>query len=209
MGFTLNAPTLEGRCLRLESLGHEHAAGLAAAAEEDRAEYEFTWVPRATQVSAYIDAQLDRARAGKLAPYAQLDRASGRVLGVTAFWDPRPWPGHPDRLCAIEIGFTWLSASAQGTGVNAEAKYLLLRHAFEEWDVARVDFKTDARNRRSRAALERIGARFEGILRSWSRSWAPGEDGKLRDSAMFSVISREWPELRTRLEARLEKIARA
>jgi RimJ/RimL family protein N-acetyltransferase len=207
MGFTLNAPVLEGRYVRLEPLGHEHTAGLAAAAEEDRSAYAFTWVPQATEVSAYIDAQLDRARAGKLAPYAQVDRASGRVVGATAFWDPRLWPGHPDRLCAIEIGFTWLSASAQGTGVNSEAKYLLFRHAFEEWDVARVDFKTDARNQRSRAALEKIGAHFEGILRSWSRSWAPGEDGELRDSAMFSIIVNEWPECRARLHARLRRIA--
>jgi RimJ/RimL family protein N-acetyltransferase len=203
MGFTLKAPPLEGRHVRLEPLGHEHAAGLAAAAEEDRSAYAFTWVPRATEVSAYIDAQLDRARAGRLAPYAQVDRASGRVVGATAFWDPRLRPGDPDRLCAIEIGFTWLSASAQGTRINSEAKYLLFQHAFEEWDVARVDLKTDARNQRCRAALEKVGAHFEGVLRSWSRSWAPGEDGRLRDSAMFSITADEWPERRARLQARL------
>ncbi|MBO0872528.1 MAG: GNAT family N-acetyltransferase [Pseudonocardia sp.] len=205
MGFALNAPVLQGRYVRLEPLGHEHAAGLAAAAEEDRGGYAFTWVPRADEVSGYIDAQLERAGAGKLAPYAQVDRGRGRAVGVTAFWDPRTWPANPDRLCAIEVGFTWLSASAQGTAVNTEAKYLLFRHAFEQWDVARVDLKTDARNRRSRAALEKVGAHFEGVLRSWSRSWAPGEDGKLRDSAMFSITSDEWPECRARLEARLER----
>lgn len=204
MGFSLNAPVLQGRYVCLEPLGHEHAAGLAAAAEEDRGGYAFTWVPRAAEVSAYIDTQLDRARAGKLAPYAQVDQGSGRAVGVTAFWDPRLWPGNPDRLCAIEVGFTWLSGSAQGTQVNTEAKYLLFRQAFEQWDVARVDLKTDARNQRSRAALEKVGAHFEGVLRSWSRSWAPGEDGKLRDSAMFSITANEWPERRARLEARLE-----
>ena len=91
----------------------------------------------------------------------------------------------------------------QGTGINAEAKLLLFRHAFEEWGVARVDLKTDARNARSRAAIESTGARFEGVLRNWSRSWAPGEDGLLRDSAIFSITSQEWPGCRKRLEERV------
>lgn len=199
----IDNPTLEGRRVRLEALGPQHAAGLAAAADEDRSAYAFTWVPGAATVDSYIDAQLERARTGRLAPYAQIDRLSGQPIGATAFWDPRPWPGEPGRLGAVEIGFTWLAASALGTGINAEAKYLLLRHAFEEWNVARVDLKTDARNKRCMAALTNIGAHFEGILRSWSRSWAPGEDGKLRDSAIFSIVAAEWPERRARLEARI------
>src|SRR3989442_136733 len=108
-------------------------------------------------------------------------------------------------LCAIEIGFTWLAASAQGAGINPEAKLLLFRHAFEQWGVVRVDLKTDARNMRSRAAIEALGARFEGVLRNWSQSWAAGEEGQLRDSAMFSVIASEWPECRRRLEERLSR----
>jgi RimJ/RimL family protein N-acetyltransferase len=199
------APLLEGALVRLEPLDHRHAAALAAAAEEDRSSYALTWVPTAADVEQYIDAQLARAAAGTLIPYAQVDVASGRVVGGTAFWDPRLWPDG-DRLCAVEIGFTWLAASAQGTGLNTEAKLLLLRHAFESWDVARVDLKTDARNGRSRAAIESVGARFEGVLRNWSRSWAPGEDGRLRDSAIFSIIATEWPECRARLEARLARI---
>jgi RimJ/RimL family protein N-acetyltransferase len=171
------------------------------AVEEDRSSYRFTWVPTAAEVEGYIDAQLARAAAGKLAPYAQVDQVSGRAVGATAYWDPRLWPDR-DGLCAIEVGFTWLAASAQGTGVNAEAKYLLFRHAFENWGVARVDLKTDARNGRSRAAIEAAGARFEGVLRNWSRSWAPGEDGQLRDSAIFSITAAEWPDCRTRLEQR-------
>lgn len=90
--------------------------------------------------------------------------------------------------------------------MNTETKYLLFRHAFEEWRVSRVDLKTDARNERCRAAIAGTGARFEGVLRNWSKSWAPGEDGKLRDSAMFSVTAEEWPECRRLLE---EKVARA
>ncbi|GGY90551.1 GNAT family N-acetyltransferase [Streptomyces poonensis] len=204
MGFTMAGPVLEGDLVRLEPLEHRHAADLAMAAEEDRGSYGFTWVPRAAEVAEYIDSHAARTAAGKLAPYAQVDRASGRAVGVTSFWDPRLWPAG-DRLCAVEVGFTWLAASAQGTGVNSEAKYLLFRHAFETWEVARVDLKTDARNRRSRAAIEAVGARFEGVLRNWSPSWAPGEDGRLRDSAIFSIIAEEWPECRAGLEKRIAR----
>ncbi|MFE6805045.1 GNAT family N-acetyltransferase [Streptomyces sp. NPDC057681] len=205
MSFTLEGPVLEGTLVRLEPLEHRHAADLAAAAEEDRSSYRFTWVPTAAEVEGYIDAQLARAAAGKLAPYAQVDQTSGRAVGATAYWDPRPWPTRSG-LCAIEVGFTWLTASAQGTGVNTEAKYLLFRHAFENWEVARVDLKTDARNGRSRAAIEGVGARFEGVLRNWSRSWAPGEDGQLRDSAIFSITAAEWPECQARLEQRIARV---
>ncbi|WP_250008619.1 GNAT family N-acetyltransferase [Actinoplanes sp. M2I2] len=106
-------------------------------------------------------------------------------------------------LFAVGVGFTWLAASAQGTGINREAKFLLFGHAFEQWRVARVDLKTDARNARSRAAIESVGARFEGVLRSWSPSWAPGEEGRLRDAAVFSIVAAEWPECRARLAQRL------
>jgi len=122
--FTLTGPVLEGGLVRLEPLDHRHAADLAVAAEEDRSSYAFTWVPTAAEVGDYIDAQLARAAAGKLAPYAQVARASGRAVGATAYWDPRPWPDGGG-LCAIEVGFTWLAASAQGTGLNTEAKLLL------------------------------------------------------------------------------------
>ncbi len=204
MGFVLEGPVLEGVRVRLEPLGRRHAKELAAAAEEDRGSYGFTWVPTAAEVEGYIDAQLARAAAGKLAPYAQVDRASGRAVGATAYWDPRLWPTG-EGLCAIEVGFTWLAASAQGTGVNTEAKYLLFRHAFENWGAARVDLKTDARNTRCRAAIEGVGARFEGVLRNWSRSWAPGEDGLLRDSAIFSITAAEWPDCRARLGQRISR----
>lgn len=207
MSFTLQGPALEGALVRLEPLEHRHAAGLAAAAAENRDSYGFTWVPGPGEEDAYIDAHLARAAAGRQAPYAVLSRATGRVVGTTSYWDPRCWRSE-DQLDAIEIGFTWLAASAQGTGVNAEAKLLLFRHAFEEWGVARVDLKTDARNARSRAAIESVGARFEGVLRNWSRSWAPGEDGRLRDSAIFSVTADEWPRCRERLEARVARYTR-
>ncbi|MEV4172701.1 GNAT family protein [Nonomuraea sp. NPDC049709] len=205
MTFELDGPVLEGTLVRLEPLDHRHAADLARAAEEDRGSYTFTWVPTAAEVGAYVDAQLARAATGRLAPYAQVATSTGRAVGATAYWDPRLWPDG-ERLCAVEVGFTWLAGPAQGTGLNTEAKYLLFRHAFEQWDVARVDLKTDARNTRSRAAIEAVGARFEGVLRSWSQSWAPGENGRLRDSAVFSVIAEEWPECRSHLEKRLARI---
>ncbi|WP_405993173.1 GNAT family N-acetyltransferase [Streptomyces sp. NBC_00986] len=202
MGFELKAPVLAGELVRLEPLEQRHAADLGEAAEEDRGSYAFTWVPRANEVQAYIDAQLGRAATGRLAPYAQVSTATGRAVGVTAYWEPRSWLTD-DRLDAVEVGFTWLAGSAQGTGVNAEAKLLLFRHAFEEWGVSRVDLKTDARNDRSRAAIQSVGARFEGVLRNWSRSWAPGEEGRLRDSAIYSITAAEWGECGAGLEARV------
>ncbi|MEU0444592.1 GNAT family N-acetyltransferase [Streptomyces tendae] len=206
MTFTLKGPVLEGSLVRLEPLGHQHAADLAVAAEQDRGTYDFTTVPRADEVGSYIDAHLATAASGRLAPYAQVSLATGRAVGATAYWEPRSWLTD-DGLDAVEVGFTWLARSTQGTGINAEAKLLLFRHAFEVWGVSRVDLKTDARNRRSRAAIERTGARFEGVLRNWSRSWAPGEEGRLRDSAIYSITAAEWPGCRERLEDRVRSAA--
>ncbi|MFF0512636.1 GNAT family N-acetyltransferase [Streptomyces sp. NPDC004250] len=208
MTFELKGPPLEGTLVRLEPLDHRHAADLAVAAEEDRGGYAYTWVPRADEVGEYIDAQLSRAASGRLAPYAQISLATGRAVGATAYWEPRSWLTD-DALDAIEVGFTWLAGSAQGTGLNAEAKLLLFRHAFEVWQVSRVDLKTDARNTRSRAAIEKTGARLEGVLRNWSRSWAPGEEGRLRDSAIYSITAAEWPERRERMERRVRSAADA
>lgn len=205
VGFRLEGPILEGALVRLEPLAHRHAEDLGVAAEEDRNSYGFTWVPRAAEVHRYIDSQLGRAATGSMAPYAQIRVSSGRAVGATAYWNPRLWPERGE-LCAIEIGFTWLAASAQSSGINTEAKLLLFQHAFEQWGVVRVDLKTDARNMRSRAAIEAVGARFEGVLRNWSQSWKAGEESKLRDSAMFSILVSEWPECRRRLEARLARV---
>ncbi|MFJ9672900.1 GNAT family N-acetyltransferase [Streptomyces sp. MPA0124] len=202
MTFALKGPVLEGTLVRLEPLDHRHASDLAAAAREDRGTYDFTSVPGPDEVGAYIDDHLATAATGRLAPYAQVSLATGRAVGATAYWEPRSWRTD-DALDAVEVGFTWLARSTQGTGVNAEAKLLLFRHAFEVWGVSRVDLKTDARNRRSRAAIEKTGARFEGVLRNWSRSFVPGEEGRLRDSAIYSITAAEWPGCRERLEDRV------
>jgi N-acetyltransferase len=202
MSFLAELPVLSGALVRLEPLTPAHQPDLAAAAEEDRASYAYTEVPRAATVGAYLAAHAERAAAGRMVPLAQVRQADGRAVGCSSYLDPRYWPGGPD-LCAVEIGWTWLAASAQGTGINTEAKLLLLDHAFEKLRVARVDFKTDARNTRSRRALAGLGARFEGVLRAWSPSRVPGEEGRLRDSAMFSILAAEWPETRAWLSARL------
>lgn len=204
MGAYPDVPVLEGSLVRLEHLSPNHTSDLASAAEEDRSSYGFTWVPRADEIDRYVRTQLDRVASGNMVAWAQVRLSDGRAVGATAYWDPRYWTGGP-QLNAIEIGHTWLAASAQGTGINIESKLMMIRHAFEEWGVARVDLKTDARNQQSRRAIAALGAQFEGVLRNWSQSWAPGEEGKLRDSAMFSIIASEWPACREQLEGRLAR----
>jgi len=157
VNLILDIPVLRGRLVRLEPLAWTHATDLADAAEEDRSTFGYTWVPRRSEVDQYIARQLQQAESGKLTPLTQFRLADNRAVGCTAYWDPRAWPGRPDEPCAVEIGWTWLAASAQGTGLNIEAKLLLLRHAFAHLGVARVDIKTDARNDRSRRAIERLG----------------------------------------------------
>ena len=203
MGTAVDAPALHGTLVRLEPLTTGHAEDLARAAEEDRSSYGFTVVPRAGEVASYLQAQFDRRDEG-LTPFAQVRQYDGRAVGCTALWDPRTWPGRSD-LRAIEIGWTWLAASAQGTGINVEAKLLLFTYAFERLGVVRVDLKTDVRNQQSRQAIARLGAQFEGVLRQWSPSWVSGEEGMLRDSAMFSVLAAEWPTVKPALAARLAR----
>jgi RimJ/RimL family protein N-acetyltransferase len=202
MRLVPDPPVLAGDLVRLEPLSSGHVRGLAAAAEEDRRSYGFTVVPSASAAATYVGEQLGRAEAGLMVPFAQVRVVDDAPVGCTALWDPRRWPGS-DRLFAIEIGWTWLAGAAQRTGINVEAKLLLFAYAFETLGVERVDLKTDARNQQSRWALERVGARFEGVLRRWSPSRAPGEEGQLRDSAMFSVIAPEWPGVKAHLQSRL------
>ena len=202
MGGRLEVPVLRGELVRLEPLSLRHAPDLAEVAEEERSSYEFTMVPRADGIEAYVNAQLNRDTV--LTPFAQVRLQDNKAVGCTSYCNPRYWPDR-DELCAIEVGWTWLAASAQGTGINAEAKLLLFGYAFETLGVARVDLKTDARNERSRQAIARTGARFEGVLRAWSASWAPGEEGLLRDSAVFSVLPAEWPDVKAALTERVAR----
>ena len=200
---SLVIPVLAGRHVRLEPLGPGHADALAAAAEGDRSSYGWTAVPDGLDESrAYIAWLLDLAARLEAAPYVQRRVGDDRVVGATRFLEPR-WPlarRDPDE---VEIGGTWLSADAQRTALNTEAKLLLLTHAFETWNVQRVAICTDARNQQSRRAIERIGAEFEGVLRRHRPSTAPDAGEILRDTAVYSIVGPAWPEVRRLLEDRL------
>lgn len=201
------APTLRGRLVRLEPLGPAHEGDLAVAAGEDRGEYGFTGVPQPDAIAAYLAAQQADVSRGDRLVFAQIRASDGRAVGSTSFLEPRALAGATGPF-AVEIGATWLAASAMGTGINTEAKLLLLGHAFTTFDVQRVDLKTDARNARSRRAILGLGATFEGVLRNWSPSRAPGEDGSLRDSAMYSVTAEEWPTVEAALIRRVARSTR-
>jgi RimJ/RimL family protein N-acetyltransferase len=193
---------LTGEHVRLESLTPDHVPGLVAAATEDRSSYDWTPVPQDDAGFRRNVDQAERERAGGLRlGFATVHLPDDRIVGSTSFLDPQRWPGCPPGrgLDSIEIGSTWLAASAQRTVVNTEAKLLMLIHAFDEYGVRRVVLNTDARNERSRAAIERIGATFEGVLHGFRY----GIEGTPRDTATFAITARDWPEVRTRLVARL------
>jgi RimJ/RimL family protein N-acetyltransferase len=194
---------LAGRHVRLEPLTLAHTAALAAAGAGDRSTFGLTPVPDdESGASAYIAGLLADAAAGSALPFATV-LPDGEVVGATRFLDLQYWPLGDDRGAGVpvvaEIGGTWLVPKVQRTAVNTEAKLLMLTHAFETWRVRRVSLKTDARNSRSRAAIERLGARFDGIL----RAHMPAADAGLRDSAYYSILDTEWPEVRTGLVSRL------
>jgi RimJ/RimL family protein N-acetyltransferase len=199
----LDVPPLSGRLVRLDPLDLGHVDALTAASGEDDATYGFTTVPRTRAVMRdHTEVLLTERDAGEAVPFAQVRVADGRPVGMTRFLLMRWIPGATTPY-AVEIGGTWLAAGAQRTGINREAKLLLLSYAFDAWGVERVDFKTDARNQRSRSAIEALGARYEGVLRRWQPSHVPGEEGRLRDSAMYSITADEWPEVRDGLTGRL------
>jgi RimJ/RimL family protein N-acetyltransferase len=190
---------LKGRIVRLEPLAEAHVDGLVAASGEDRGTYGYTTVPQGrAETEAYVGDLLIT----ETVPFAQVRVADGSPVGVTRFLTLRTRPGEQVPY-AVEIGGTWLAASAQRTGINVEAKFLLISHAFEVWKTGRVDFKTDARNSRSRAAIAALGATFEAILRNWQPSLVPGEEDRLRDSAMYAIVDSEWPAVRRGLLERL------
>jgi N-acetyltransferase len=199
---------LEGRFVRLEPLTAAHASGLLAAASGSRDTYGLTLVPGTlAEAAAYIDAALGEQTARRSLPFATVDRVTGRVVGSTRFlhiefWTWPPGNAHQrgvERPDVVEIGATWLTAGAQRTPINTEAKLLMLEHAFDRWQVHRVSLMTDARNERSRNAIMRLGARFDGVL----RAARPASDGSIRDTAAFSILESEWPAIRAKLQTRL------
>jgi RimJ/RimL family protein N-acetyltransferase len=194
-------PLLTGQTVTLRPLALADAAALAAAASESRASYGFIRVPDGVEAARrYVELALADRDAGHRVPFAIVWR--DRVAGSTSYLDVQRWrwpEGSPhqrtDRPDSVEIGSTWLAASAQRTRCNTEAKHLLLSHAFDVWDVHRVCLKTDERNAQSRRAIERLGARFEGLR----RSDMPAADGTVRTSAFYSIVRAEWPEVRRKL----------
>ena len=198
----LSCDALMGDVVRLEPLTPGHVPGLRRAAE-GAGPNAFAAVPAPQEVEGYVARALERRDTGTYAPFAQIEVATGRVVGHTAYLTPRWMDG--GRLFAVEIGSSWLHPAARGTAVNPAAKLLLLARALEGWGVDRVDIKTDARNEAARAAIAATGATFEAVLRAWQPSLAPGEEGRVRDTAMFSVTPPEWPRVRARLEERIER----
>jgi len=198
----LTCGALAGNIVRLEPLSPEHVPGLQMAAE-GAATSPFATVPAPETVEDYVAHSLARRDTGAYAPFAQVEVATGRVVGHTAYLTPRWMPD--GRLFAVEVGSSWLSPTVRGTAVNPAAKLLLLAQALEDWGVDRVDIKTDARNEVARGAIAALGATFEGVLRAWQPSLAPGEEGRTRDTAMFAITPEQWPGVRTRLVERIER----
>lgn len=205
--MTTEIAALQGTHVRLEPLDRSHIDGLVAAASADPSLYRWSPIPQGKgEATKYVETALAWKDAGTAVPFAILRTSDGVVIGSTRFWNLEYWAwpeGHvrhdrnaPD---ACEIGYTWFTGPAIRTAANTESKLLMLTHAFETWRVLRVCFHTDIRNQRSRAALERIGAKFEGVLRAHRMA----ADFIPRDSARFSIVADEWPEVKERLAERL------
>jgi RimJ/RimL family protein N-acetyltransferase len=204
----LDRVTLAGRHVRLAPLLLEHAAPLLRIADESRATYGYQYVaPDLAGMEAFVAAALDEEARGVSLPFAVLD-PSGAVIGTTRYmtiewwtWPGPPPPPVPSGPDVLEIGWTWYAERVQRSGVNTESKLLLCAHAFDTLGVRRIMWKTDARNARSRAAILRLGARFDGVLRTHKVA----ADGGVRDSAFFSMLRAEWPEAKAKLEERLAR----
>jgi len=206
---TTDSLVLIGKHVRLEPLDYRHVDGLVAASGVDPSLYRWSSVPQdRAEATSFVRTALDWREAGSAASFATLRVTDGVVIGSTRFFNLERWawpPGHarhgrqdPD---ACEIGYTWLTRAAVRTAANTEAKYLMLAHAFETWQVLRVCLHTDVRNTRSRSAIERIGGRFEGVLRAHRMA----ADFITRDSARYSIVAEEWPEVKLRLQQMLDR----
>jgi len=188
--------SLEGSVVRLEPIRGEHAELFWDVAKNDLEDI-FRWIPYSMKTrkdfQRLIEKAFEEQERGGSVVFATVERKLGRVIGSTRFMNI-------DRANRrVEIGSTWIAPAWQRTAVNTEAKYLMLRHAFEGWGCIRVELKTDALNQRSRNAILRIGAKEEGILRRHLATWS----GRVRDTVYFSILDSEWPAVKTALEAKL------
>lgn len=188
--------TLSGRLVTLEPLAQEHREGLVEAARDGEMwRLFYTRVPAPDEMDAEIERRLQLLGEGSMIPFTTRRNDTGRIIGMTTYMNidaatPR-----------VEIGSTWNAASAHGIGTNPESKLLMLRHAFEVWDCPAVEFRTDWHNHQSRAAIARLGAKQDGVLRSHSIMPA----GYVRDTVVFSIIASEWAGVRLGLEQRLRR----
>lgn len=185
--------TLEGSVVRLEPVRREHADLFWEVAKNDLDDV-FRWIPYSMKTredfQRLIDKAFEEQERRESVVFATVEQSSGRVIGSTRFMNI-------DRSnCRVEIGSTWIAPAWQRTGVNTEAKYLMLWHAFDVWKCMRVELKTDALNQKSRNAILRIGAKEEGTLRRHLLTWT----GRVRDTVYFSILDHEWPEVKTRLD---------
>jgi RimJ/RimL family protein N-acetyltransferase len=196
-----------GKMVKLEPLDHSHISGLVKAAASNPFLYRWTFVPQGEKaIAQYIDIAMAAREAGTAYAFAITGTQDGIIKGTTRYWNMEywQWPEHhpmhgkkfPD-VC--EIGHTWLTESAIKTGINTEAKLLLLTNAFENWQAIRVCFRTDVRNTPSRTAIERIGGKFEGIIRADRMA----TDFTVRDSCRYSIIATEWKQLKQQLIKKL------
>jgi RimJ/RimL family protein N-acetyltransferase len=190
--------TLEGSVVRLEPIRGEHAELFWDVAKDDLEDI-FRWIPYSMQTPANFEALIAKAQQeqdrGESVVFATVEQSSGRTIGSTRFMNI-------DRANRrVEIGSTWIAPAWQRTAVNTEAKYLMLRHAFEVWKCIRVELKTDALNQKSRNAILRIGAKEEGTLRRHLITWT----GRVRDTVYFSILDNEWPEAKQKLERLLNR----
>ena len=185
---------LEGRHVRLEPLAMQHAAGHAGIGlDEDLWKWIPTPVRTADEMSRYVQTALNEQKSGSALPFVLMEKASGRIIGSTRY-------ANIERVHhRVEIGWTWVARHWQRTPVNTEAKYLLLRHAFETLQCIRVELKTDSLNERSRAAILRIGAREEGTFRNHMIT----ASGRIRHTVYFSILDSEWPEVKAQVERKL------
>ena len=185
---------LEGEHTRLEPLKLQHQEALVSAAGDGELWNSIvTIVPTRDTMAEYIEAALSEQSKGTELPFVIVQKATNRIVGTTRFYYIQPHQRN------AAIGYTWIATSAQRSAVNTEAKLLLLTHAFEHWQCVRIEFITDALNEQSRAAILRLGARQEGILRNHMIM----PNGRVRDSVCFSIIAEEWPEVKAGLTARL------
>lgn len=190
---------LEGEAVRLEPLSDSHRADLSLACEDGKLyDLTYTWVPTASGMSAEINRRLGLYEAGSMMPFATIDRASGTAIGMTTFMNMRL------ENFKVEIGSTWLAQTHQGTAINPEAKLLMLEYAFDALACNAVELRTHERNAQSRAAIEKLGARLDGILRNDMVM----PDGTLRHTAVYSITKDEWPAIHRGLESRLAELAR-